>query len=199
MGQFLILDLDETLIANSFRFAHPSPKIKVVTLPNDFGYMDQFIVRPFVEDFLYWCREHFEHVLLATFSPEQRAAAVLDSVGLRQYFDLIVARHVLDESKGLLLLGGEPEKSYDFGGDFCLIDDQDWDANHTLIKMNFFGIDVRPVVDARKAENPLEYFAPIADHLIQAPAYEGDPEDDFFLRLLEAFKANYFPEEKLTA
>lgn len=199
MGQFLVLDLDETLIANSLRDARPSPKIQILTRQAEYGFTDRFVVRPYAEDFLSWCKEHFAHVILATFSPESRAEDILGISGLRQYFDLVVSHHILDTSKGLLLLGGDPDSSYDFGGDFCLIDDQDWDSDHVLIKMNFFGVDVRPVVKARLDGEPLSGYPEVEDHLFSATPYEGDPDDNFFLRLLEAFEANYFPDEKLTA
>ena len=119
--------------------------------------------------------------------------------GLRKYFKVIISRNALDESKGYLLLGGDPAVTCDFGDDFCLIDDQSWDSDHVLIKMNFFGIDVRPLVAAKLAGTPLDTFAPLDDHFIHASPYAGDPDDDYFLRLLEAFKDNYSPEKLLTA
>jgi len=191
MGQFLVLDLDETLIANSFRFAKPSQNIKVYTLPTEYGFEDRFIVRPFVKEFLSWCSKHFDHVVLSTFSPESRAERVLEATGLRSYFDLIIHRHVLDMSKGLLLLGGEPEATYDMGGDFCLVDDQSWNSDHVLTKMSFLGVDVRPVIRARIDGKPLSEYEEVEKRFLQAPAYEGDPSDDFLIRLLEAFKNNY--------
>jgi len=195
MGQLLVLDLDETLIANNFMEAHPSSHIQVMIVPNEYGFIDRVILRPYAHEFLSWCETHFEHIVLATFSPEERADTVLRELGIREHFDLIVSRHILEFSKGLLLLGGDPDCSYDFGGDFCLVDDQDWDSDHVLIKMNFFGVDVRPVVAARLAKEPLEGFSPIDDRFIQAPDYEGNPDDSFFLDLLNAFKENYIPDE----
>lgn len=199
MKQFLVLDLDETLIANSFRCAQPSDKIRIVSIQSEFGYTDRFIPRPFAGDFLHWCKENFSHILLATFSSRTRAEDVLASTGLRQYFDLIVSREALESSVGSLLSGGDPERSYDFGDDFCLVDDQSWNSDHVLIKMNFFGVDVRPVVDAELSGSGLDRFEPIDAHLIQAPDYEGDPEDDFFQRLLRAFQENYIPDDKVPA
>lgn len=199
MGQVLVLDLDETLIANSFLEARPSSKIRVVEIPTPTGFVDSVILRPYAHDFLLWCRAHFPHIILATFSSEFRATVVSDRVGIRPYFDAIVHRDFLEFAQGNLFYGGEPSRSYDLGGDFCLVDDQSWNSRHVLSKMNCFGIDVRPVVSAKRAGTPLDYYREIDDRFIQAPEYLGNPDDTFLSDLLESFKENYTPDEAMTA
>ena len=176
----VILDLDETLIANDFHDARPSPKIHVTEYEIPGYGSDQVILRPYAEKFLRWCRKNTEELYLATYSSEDRAEAVINALGIRKYFDCVFSREDFYTVEDMINHGEEPEDLFKFDGDFVLVDNLEADTIGTAVKLAYFGLDYEDAISGTCEQ--------VSDCFILAPEYYGDPEDDFLKQLYRRLK-----------
>jgi len=125
-----IVDLDSTLIDTIYNKEFEENEfLKKVPLC---GVFPEFIsLRPNVKEFLQFCQENFNKVILCTFSRKSRAEIILDMFGLEEYFDQVIGCEALTENKISRICDN-----------FVLIDDAPLNSRYTYRKLEYLGINL---------------------------------------------------------
>ena len=188
MIKALIINLDDVLIATSFRDAYPSANIRILEHSVE-GVNERFILRPYARHFLSGCRNIAEKVYLVSRTPMERVLSLISTAGLGSCFDNVFAEETLDYTAGNLLLGEDPfVEGLPLEGEYALIDSNSWDDPGVRVKLSFFGVQVAQVIRREIAGDKIDAEEnAISEKLMTVEQYCGDPEDCVFLDVLWAF------------
>ena len=133
-----IIDLDSTLIDTIYNKELEENKfLKKVPLC---GIFPEFIsLRPNAKEFLQFCQENFNKVILCTFSRKSRAETILHMFGFEEYFDQVIGCESLIENKIPRICDN-----------FVLIDDAPLNSCYTSRKLECLGVNLVDMIENKE-------------------------------------------------